>query len=666
MSFGHRRLVALTSVVLGAALAFAPLPSEARTALLSAKDKGHYKNAFLHHDRGRYRDARLHAARAKDKALAKVIEWLYLTDRKSTPDYTRARAFFDANPDWPRREALQRAIERTMPPQTPDKQILIFFDANPPVGGDGAVLYVGALERARQDAKAKAVARKSWRELSFNREASERFQARHGKLLRTEDHVARLDRLLWQGSSSAARRLARRIGKGYPALADARIALANSKGGVDSALNRVPKHLRNDPGLVYDRAAWRKRKGRHKGVIALLQRKFPEKPNQYRRWWTLRQWAAREALDRHRYEEAYRVASNHGAESGAQFAEGEWLAGWTAFAFMQQPRRAYRHFSNLYYGSSSPISQARGAYWAGEASTALNKADWAKRWYEAAALHSTTFYGQLAARRLNRTVLVNLREPASPGANEKARFEKRELVRIVHMLGELVRNEVQETFLHHLRTQAETPQDYMLVADLAIERRRPDLAVRTAKAARADAILLPSRLFPMPFKPKPRGLETALSLAIIRQESTFNPRAISPAGARGLMQLMPATAKAVSRQMRIGYSKAKLTADPDYNMRLGQRYLADLLARFNGAHIMAVAGYNAGPQRVTRWIGENGDPRRPGVDPIQWIEEIPFSETRNYVMRVIESLVVYRARLNGTPVPLPLQPATAALPSNAN
>lgn len=660
------KLLVLTLVVAGLGASLASAPAEARSPLLTSRDKGHYKNAFLHHDRDRFRDARLHASRAKDKSLAKVIEWLYLTDRKAAPAYRQARAFFDANTDWPRRTGLQRTIERTMPPQTPDAEILAFFDAHPPVSGAGAMLYVGALVRGNQTSKATSVAQESWRTLSFNREESERFRSKHGALLRFEDHAARLDRLLWQGSTTSARQLARRMGKGYPQLAEARIALTNSKGGVDSALRKVPKRLQNDPGLIYDRAAWRKRKGRHNGVIELLQSKHATNPSQYRRWWRLRQWAAREAMERKRYEEAYQVAASHGAESGSQFAEGEWLAGWTAFSFLKQPRRAYQHFSKLYYGSSSPISQARGAYWAGEASTALGKADWAKRWYEAAALHSTTFYGQLAARRLNRTVLVDLSEPAPPNKAEKAAFQKRELVRIVHMLGELAQNDTQETFLHHLRQQARTPQEFMQVADLAIERRRPDLAIRTAKTARSEAILLPSRLFPTPFKPKARGLETALALAIIRQESSFNSRAISPAGARGLMQLMPATAKAVAKQMRIGYNKQRLTGEPDYNMRLGQRYLADLLKQFNGEHIMAIASYNAGPHRVKRWVSEHGDPRSASVDPIQWIEQIPFSETRNYVMRVIESLVVYRARLDGKPVPLPLQPATATLPSSAN
>ena len=650
-------LLLLAILLLAGPLLAGAAVGQAAAETLSSADREHYKNAFIHFEKKRERDARLHAARAENALPAKVIRWLLMTRPGARVTFEEARAFFEENPEWPRLRALQRALERAMPSSLPDAEILAWFEAHPPITSDGAVLQIGALLRAGRADEARALIREAWRTLSFDRSQEQAFRSRYRKVLTQDDHVARIDRLLWNRSRTAAQRLARRIGDGYPELVLARNALAANKGGVDAAIRKVPTHLRDDPGLIYERANWRKRKDRYKGVVELLA-PLPGDLPRADRWWRLRQWTVREGIELRDYENAYRIASNHGLHTGSQFADAEWLAGWTAFAFLKQPKQAYRHFSRLYYGSSSPISLARGAYWAGEASQAMGNGEWAERWYRAAAQFGTTFYGQLATSRLGQPVALDLPQNGAPSAAERAAFDKRELVRVVRLLEQLRQGKHQETVLYHLRDLAKTDIEYQLVADLAREVGQPEIAVSTAKQARNEGIWLLDHLYPAPSIGTKATPEQALVLAVIRQESAFDSRAVSHAGARGLMQLMPATAKQLAKKMRIGYSRDRLTNDPDYNLRLGRAYLRRLLDRYDGAHVLALAAYNAGPHRVRQWIRRNGDPRDPDVDPVGWIESIPFSETRNYVMRVLEGLVVYRQRLNSQLVELPLAPAT--------
>jgi soluble lytic murein transglycosylase len=424
----------------------------------------------------------------------------------------------------------------------------------------------------------------------------------------------------------------------------------------------VPEDLIGDPGLVYERARWRRNKNRYEGVIELLDPPMPDAPHA-RRWWPLRKWAARQAYVKGDHAIAYRIAAGHGMERGLGFAEGEWLAGWFALRSLEdRPEVAYRHFEHLYRGVRSPISLARSAYWAGEAARALEargaKGGWqakAEDWYSKAVRHGTTFYGQMAGRRLGREIEIDIETAAAPAPDAMARaaFEGREIVQVVRLLGALGETDLQKRFLLRLKYLAENAEDFVLVADLAQSQGRPDIAVSMAKAARSAGVMLFEDLFPSRRLSEAKGTEPALVLAVIRQESAFYDGAISRAGARGLMQIMPATARRVARQIKVRYSRKKLLSDPEYNLRLGRAYLADLTVQYGGSYILALAAYNAGPARANRWMKDFGDPRTPGVDPVDWIESIPFNETRNYVQRILESLVVYRQYL-GAPASDPV------------
>ena len=639
--------------------------ASANQRLLSESDRNTYTAAFEQIEAGEYGNARLLAGKAENPLLGNVIRWLDLTrerdDDQPPVDFTEVELFIEKSPNWPRQRSLRRAAEWAIPESLSDQRVRAWFEDHPPVSAEGVVRFAEALIGTGERERATKLLRDSWVGIDFTEEQELTFRQRYISLLTREDEIARLERLLWQRKHSAARRQATRVGAGYVELADARLRLAGMRAGVDRAIKRVPAKLQDDPGLLYDRALWRQRKGRAAGVIELLDPPRRDLANP-ETWWRLKLQAARQALDLGRPRVAYRLASQHGLAQGIGFAEAEWLAGWIALRFVKDPAQSVQHFTRLYDGVSSPISRARGAYWAGEAVAANDSKEAAAFWYRRAAEHSTTYYEQLATYRLGLDLEVSFEKAVEPSLEVRAIFDRRELVYIIRLLGEIEQTAVHKLFLHHLRESAETGEEFRLVTELAIVQGRPDIALRTAKDARLAGFVMPEELYPRPELPEIDGLEPALVLALIRQESQFYAEAVSRSGARGLMQLMPATAKLVAKNLKLSYRTDRLTEDPAFNMRLGTAYLAQLIERFDGSVMMALAGYNAGPYRVDEWVRRYGDPRRPEVDAIDWAERIPFSETRNYVQRILETLPVYQRRLRARRVSLPLDPAAAALP----
>jgi len=636
----------------------APASDAPRSGLLSPKDIAVYRQALDLVEKREFAEASTLARTAHEPLPQKVVRWLELTEPADTPgteaDFEAAALFVEQNPDWPGQAALRRRAEQSMPPTLSDARVMAWFAKHPALTPEGTTRFAQALLNSGEAQRAVTVIRHAWLTQDFDSAQEDDYRKRFGRHLTHEDDVARLDRLLWDRKAAQATRQARRLGKGYPALAAARLLLARMGPGVDAAIRRVPASLADDPGLLYERARWRQRKGRYADTIALLDPPDLSLPHP-ELWWPLRLRSARAAFEQGDISVAYRIAAAHGLDSGLGFAESEWFAGWIALRFLQQPAVAYKHFERLFAGVTSPVSMARAAYWAGEAALALDRkgaegaegaeGNWAKlsaRWYAEAAAHSTIFYGQLARRRLGWAMEVDAARPPAPDAEQRQRFEQRELVRLVRMLGDLGEDKIQERFLARLSFLAETPEDYRLVADLAADVGRLDFAVRTAKAARVDEVILPDYLFPTIDLPSGDAPEPALVLAVVRQESSFYDEAVSGAGARGLMQLMPTTARQVARRLKVPYSRHKLLNDPDYNLMLGRAYLADLADKYDGSYILALAAYNAGPARADSWIRSFGDPRKAGVDPVDWIESLPFEETRNYVQRILESLVVYR------------------------
>lgn len=634
-----------------AAATFASLDEAvAQSASLSPRDRHIYAEAFEKAERGEWGAALALSAQASETLPAKVLRWDWLR-RDGRADFASIATFLDQNPGWPASEQLQRQAERALPADLPDVALVAWFAGIEPQTGEGGLRYAEALARQGLAVQAVEVARSAWRQQTLSSDLESRLLLRFGSALTAEDHQARLSAMLLKRADGPARRVAGLLDAGHAALADATIKLYNLDPGVDPAIRRVPAELRNHPRLVYERARWRLRKGLIEGAAELLEAPYPPdaEPDN---WWALRRWAARDALSAGMVTAAYGIAANHGTAEGLSFAEGEFLAGWIALRYLREDRTALQHFERLHKGVGSPISLSRGAYWAGEAERAGGNEQQARDWYRLAAVHDTTFYGQLAAHRLGGARSVASAPKEEPTATQRADFEARELTRAVRLLTEAGAEGPLPWLYAGLRANAVGEAEWRLVAELARANGHHEQVVRTAKLALREGIHLPDLLYPAPPHPVGEDLEGALVAGLMRQESEFNTRAVSHAGARGLMQLMPGTAREVAGKLGIGYSADLLTRDPAYNIRLGRSYLTRMVARSGGYVPLAVASYNAGPGNVDKWLRLNGDPRDGSIDPIDWIESIPFSETRNYVQRVIEGAVVYARRmgLGGDPI----------------
>ncbi len=641
-----RQFLAFLACLTGLAL-FALVPIQARaadSAGLSAKDIALYKQAFAAADKDRWKDARRFGARAKDPLLGKVIVWLDLTRPGPGRDFKEMAAFLKANPDWPLRYTLTQQAERAMPDYLKPQDILQWFGEREPNTAEGAMKLAGALMATRQDQRAQHVVQTAWVERDFDREDEQIFLQRFGHLLHAKEHWARLDRLLWEDERDDAIRQLPRVDKDHQALAKARMKLEDQAKDAAAAVAAVPQSLRNDPGLIFERARLLRRQDKFEQAADLLDPPPQNVPKPDLMWAELKK-AARGSLDGGNVSAAYRLASAHGSDSGEAFAEGEFLAGWIALRFLDDAPTAMRHFTALYAGTTSIISQSRGAYWAGRAAEQMGDVAKAQDWYKAAAKGITSFYGQVAALRLTDKREIRLAGTPKPSAKEKQVFDKKELVRVVRQLTAVGEGDRTRLFLSKLMELSAKPAEYQLVAGLADEINRRDFAVAVAKEARTRGVEMIDYLYPVIKLPAGDNPEPALILGLIRQESAFDAGAISSAGARGLMQLLPSTAKGVAKKIGVKFAEKRL-AEASYNVTLGRAYVDDLLNRFDGSYVLAAAAYNAGPSRARDWIYTYGDPRQRGVDVIDWIESLPFDETRNYVMRVLENTQIYRARLN--------------------
>jgi soluble lytic murein transglycosylase len=561
----------------------------------------------------------------------------------------------DKNPDWPGRALMRRCAEEAMTGKLPPHEVLAWFERYPPVSADGRARFGAALLSQGGKEKGRAVLKQAWILGNFTKVREKQFYKRHRKLLTYSDHVRRLDRLLWEGRYWSSRRMLWKVKGADRALGEARFLLRHMLGNVDRAISKVPDELRGNSGLVYERLRWRRRKGRDKSALEILET-APGSPPYLEKWWAERVILARRALDKGNITTAYLLAREHGLEAGADFSEAEWLAGWIALTFLGDEDVAIGHFTAMFRAVKYPLSRARGAYWVARAAAASGMAELAELWYRVASGFPIAFYGQLAVAHLKPEAVLKLPPPPAVDAALETAFNAHELTRAVRLLGGLGENARLDSFVKTLAGLSGKPGWRSLVASLAQDFGRADLGIWVAKRSSKDGHELIRAGYPA-LKPDAdkSTVEIPLTLAVIRQESAFDPGALSRAGARGLMQLLPRTARKVAKKHGIPYSRRRLTRDPDYNMLLGRAFLGDLLDEFEGSYVLALAAYNAGPSRARRWIRNNGDPRDSNIDVIDWIEMIPFYETRNYIQRILENLQVYRQRLARTEVAMTLE-----------
>ena len=626
---------------------------------LSDAEQVWFKNALKAIKAGQWKTTGRFAKRVKTPLARKYLAWAVLTQTNPISSFELINHFLQQNPEWPQRRQLLRRAEQLIRLDLSPTEIVTWFGDRSPVSATGRGRLAGAFLALGQQEKAVKIIRKAWIDDNFPRAEEKAFYKNFRKHLTRADHIKRLDRLLWDGKKSAARRMFPKVNKAWVALAQARIHLRARSGNVDRLISKVPDSLKTHAGLAYERLRWRRRKGKD-NVFEILEN-LPDDLIRPDVWWPDRVKLARRALSKGLVSIAYQAVTNHGLTGGGDYADAEWTAGWIALRFLDEHETAFSHFENMFKAVNFPVSLARGAYWAGRAKEAMNDQQAALTWYKRAAAYPTAYYGQLAFAKLKPGDSLPIVDGPNIHRTDDEAFRSHELVHVVELLNSVGQSELIRPFIHHLYDLNKDPAWRLRTARLARKNKRPDLAVWVAKRSSRDGVELPTASYPIISPPSlPRNLgvnrpEEPFVLALIRQESQFRIDAQSPVGARGLMQLMPRTARSVANSAKLRYSGPRLTSDPNYNMTLGQVYLAQLLERQNNSYVLALASYNAGPARAKRWVNDFGDLRDSDVDAIDWIEMIPFDETRNYVQRVLENLQVYRTRLAETEVALTLE-----------
>jgi soluble lytic murein transglycosylase len=617
-------------------------------ALAQPSEAGLLRSALAQANAGRWAEAE--AAVAAFPLAAKIIRWVRLTAGPADPD--AAARFLADNPDWPSADLVRRRAEAQVALWPDDAYARAWFARHPPQTPQGRLRHAELLRAGGRVNDAAAAARQAWIEAPSDEVFERAVLDKLGPLLKPADHLARFDRLAFRGDAQAAARLLPLLPPAQLPQAQATLALL---AGTDAAVDA------RDPTAFLLRARLLRRQDAD-GELAAWWRKAPAptEPERAASLWAERQIFARRTLRLGDPATAYAVAAAHGLSGASEAAlEAHFLAGWLALRFLNDAAAADRHFAQLEAVAVSPISVARAKYWRGR----VAQGDAAAPFFAQAAQHPATYYGQLAALALGEgSAGIAARIAALPQpmleAEQISHFAGRELARAAALLAEAGERGRTRFFLLRIEQLAPTAADRRLAAALAVALGRTDVGVEIARrTGPKDGATLLAAGWPEPYEPP--GPHRALALALMRQESNFDTGAVSPVGARGLMQLMPATARATARKLGLVHTDAKLTAEPAYNMALGTAYLADQIETFDGAVPLALAAYNAGPHRVRQWLSEAGDPRIPpsqgGADPIDWIERIPFPETRNYVQRVTESIAIYRARANDAA----LHPVTA-------
>lgn len=619
------------------------LPAGAR--VLSDQDRLLYRDAFAAIRSGDWPAAYRKALAAADPVLAKVVRFYDLSREGGTARFAEITEFATDNPDWPGQAMLRQRAEEAIGTGT-DREIERWFEDVPPSTPFGKLRQADIWMTRGETDRAAAQIREAWIDGDFNAFEEKSVLQRYHSYLRPADHVKRLDRLMWDGRSSQVLRQLALVDGDYRKVADARLALGTMASNAERLLERVPPELQNDPGLLFDRMRWRRWKEMYEGAVDILDH-APTNVLRPQVWWGEREILARHALASGDISLAYRLAARHGLATGtsASYSEAEFLAGWIALRFLHDPATAYDHFVRLYDDVTRPISLSRGAYWAGRAAADQGYRQLADAWYATAARYLTTYYGQLAAAQIGADGKTAILEEPRPKPEEVRQFEQRDLVRVTRALAEAEAADYARPFVLRLADTAAAPADYALLARLAEEIGRPDLAITAAKRASYAGVTLLAEGYPLTDLPSGGSVERPLVLAMTRQESAFDPGALSTAGARGMMQLLLATAKRVAKSLGMPFSAKRLLGDARYNVTIGRAYLQGLLDNYSGSYVLAVAAYNAGPARVHQWVRDFGDPRARDVDVVDWVESIPYSETRNYVQRVLENLQIYRLRL---------------------
>jgi soluble lytic murein transglycosylase len=590
-----------------------------------------------------------------DPAARKLIEWVYLRSSYSEAGFDRYAAFIRENPSWPSIGMIQRRAEGAL---WDDKRnsatIRAFFAENQPRSGKGRLALARVLLAEGDKSGAQRVAREAWRRDPFSAEVEQQALDTFGAFFTADDHRARMHRLLFAREEEGAMRAAKRLGAADMAVAKARIALNEKSDKAGALLDAVPAEARQDPNYVFGRIQWLRRQDKiaEAGQLMASMPRDPSLLHDTDEWWVERRLLGRKLLDIGDARTAYRVVSQAAVpEKETNSVEHEFTAGWIALRFLEDARTALAHFNRIPVRAEHASSFARAHYWQGRALEALSRGQAARVQYQAAARFSSSYYGLLARSKLGMNELT-VRRPPNPTASERASLRNHHIVRAVEILYGINERDLVTTMAADLGDRPIDHGALVVIGEICAQQRDARAMLYLGKTAIArghpfDHLAFPDVGIPSFTEIAPR-VERSVVFAIARQESAFNQRVVSSANAMGLMQVTPSAGRYIAERHGVKFDQKRLLSDSVYNAQFGAAELSGLLQDYRGSYILTFAGYNAGRGRIKEWVARYGDPRDPSVDPIDWVELIPFSETRNYVQRVMENMQVYRVRLGGS------------------
>jgi soluble lytic murein transglycosylase len=595
-------------------------------------------------------DATQTAAAISDPVARKLAEWIILRSDNNGASVERYRAFVAANPSWPSQAFLRRRIEAALwDDHRDDATVWAWFENESPLSAKGKFSLARAMIARGDRANAERLVRDAWRNDAMSEDTETTALDLFGALLTPGDHKARMDLLLYGSEHDAALRAAKRLGAGQVALAKARMAAYRKAPNTKALLDAVPHELHGDPGFIFSKIQLLRREEKFAEAAQLMlgAPKDPGRLYNLDEWWIERRLLSRKMLDIGEPRTAYLIARDAALPARDIYkTEQEFTAGWIALRFLKDPATAAQHFARIGVGSVNPTALARAGYWQGRAAEAAGRSHDARNAYAAAAEHSTSYYGQLARAKLG---LPQIELNSAPAARGRG-IERLEIVRAVQLLYTLDEREIAIPIFGDLGENGD-PDALVGLGELASRNSDARAMLLMGKAALNRGLPFDFYAYPVngipPFKSIGPDVEQSIIFAIARQESAFNPSVVSPANAYGLMQVTPDAGRYVCKKYGASFDLSRLKSDPVYNAALGAAELGGLIEDYRGSYIMTFAAYNAGRGSVRKWIDRYGDPRDPNVDAVDWVELIPFSETRNYVQRIMENLQVYRARFGG-------------------
>ncbi len=595
-------------------------------------------------------DATQAQAAISDPVARKLAEWIILRSDDNGASVERYRAFLSANPSWPSQTFLRRRLEAALwDDHRDDATVWSWFENESPLSAKGKFALARVMIARGDRANAERLVRDAWRSDSMSEDTENTALDLLGALLAPGDQKARMDLMLYGSDHDAALRAAKRLGASHVALAKARIAAYKKAPNTRALLDAVPRELHGDPGYLFSKIQLLRREEKfvEAAQLMLSAPKEPGRLYNLDEWWIERRLLSRKMLDVGERRTAYLIARDAALPARDIYkTEQEFTAGWIALRFLTDPATAAQHFARIGVGSVNPTALARAGYWQGRAAETAGRAQDARAAYTAAAAHSTSYYGQLARAKLGLPQIQLNGVPAARGRG----IERLEIVRAVQLLYALDEREIAIPIFGDMGENGD-PDALVGLGELASRNSDARGMLLLGKAALNRGLPFDFYAYPVagipPFKSIGPEVEQSIVFAIARQESAFNPAVVSPAQAYGLMQVTPDAGKYVCKKYGANFDLGRLKNDPVYNAALGAAELGGLIEDYRGSYIMTFAAYNAGRGSVKKWIDRYGDPRDPKVDAVDWVELIPFSETRNYVQRIMENLQVYRARFGG-------------------